>query len=88
MKSRRWLRTYGGREPLVLAPGDYSEARCYRCGQLDRIITPAGIDTFLGFLKGFERRHKHCRQSLMGARYDLILALYSRKWRLEHEKTP
>jgi hypothetical protein len=90
MKKQRghWIRFYAGDGGLVginwLKPGSYYEIRCYRCDERAQILLPCSIDFCLGAMKGFEKRHKLCRQTLLGARVSLCDALRLRKWRLEH----
>lgn len=92
MKKTRghWVRGYGGYGgvygPNVLAPGGYYEARCYRCDRREQLLLPCSLELAGVWMKAVARIHSRCRQTLLGARMDLIDALYSRKWRLEHPR--
>jgi hypothetical protein len=73
-----WVRVYGGPSTVVLPPGGYYEIRCFRCDERMQLEIGAA------FFKACGKAHSRCRMTLLGARWELLQALYRQKWRLEH----
>lgn len=46
---------------IVAGPSPYVGS-CKRCGEALEIGLPAGFDTVLGALRGFEKDHARCRE--------------------------
>lgn len=71
-------------------PGSVMSGKCWRCGATMGIALP--VDLFTGplLMGAFDNHHSRCKQSLTGARWDLIITLRYRRSDLErtHARKP
>jgi len=53
-------------------------AQCRRCGVLENVLLPADLGDVLSRLRAICSAHERCRQTLLGARWELVVTLRNR----------
>jgi hypothetical protein len=84
-KGQYWV-TLDDPTPAEARAGNAIWAHCHRCGVRENVLLPADLGDVVTSLVTAIRRHDRCPQTLMGARWELLVTLRMRRHQLTQQK--